>query len=220
MLPMGIRRDCSAVITKEREILDASDITSVKTCLNINFSDSKRRTLKKYFDICDEISDLGIHINKVYKNYPKSCVAVSSTYKDTTPISNFKKNSPIRQKVMDYIFECCANDIPVDTKTYNKLLGDWRGWSDDMIKEHCTEHVAQYMISRRISIRNKNKLKLLPAQITPCVLKQRDRNVELGAPHHAILHRMIEKGFGADEYAAFCIAMKWASERISGESNV
>ena len=121
----SINAQCSGVIRKEREIFDAMEFGAKipKSCLVTDWSRSKIMTMRNYFALADEISEMGIPIDTVYDCMPKK-LCDGSGYGGTNIVpTSLKRTSPIRKKMIDYIYDCCANNEYVNSKKLVTMCG-------------------------------------------------------------------------------------------------
>ena len=95
---------------------------------------------------------------------------------------------------------------------YIKIVPDYAGWDETLINAHYKNNTAAYIISNRKNV----ETRMISKCITP-ITKQVGQKIECAPIHRKILISMMEKGFGDNEYAAFCIALKWAVERLKEE---
>lgn len=118
--------------------------------------------------------------------------------------------------MVDYLFNCCINKKKARTRDFNKFIyPPFKDWGEKEIEEHYLPSKINWVISNR-----KRHSKLQNFTIKKSFLGQSGQTIKCDSVHHNILLRMIDAGYGDTEYAAFCIALKWAAERINQEKGV
>jgi hypothetical protein len=215
-------RDCSGVLKKEREILEATASgKTVKSCLIGVMGTKKRYRLKQYFSLVDELVDLGVPIDQVYRNLPRF---LKSRGERVIPnIHCLKTNSPLRRKAIDFLFDKCSNDTPVDVSEYIDILPDTTKWTKDDYKEHYKPESIPYL--RESSGYRRNLYKSIAA-LPQDALNAREllRDSNQGVPQKLRLLRAVsdplfnhcEKmnaaGYGDNPYAALAHLVKFWNE--------
>ena len=209
---------CASVIRKEREIYDAiiDDKKAPKSCLISKWSPQKIKCARHYYLLTDEISEMGIPIDTVYECIPKAVVINTNQRHGFFPHS-LKRNSPIRKKMIDFIYKCCSNNEYISQKIMRKEFGTTEEMTDDEIKTHANPKAACAILAVRAA-----KRKSLAALPTPpkVVFKQHPLKIECDTIYRNVLTRVMKAGYGDSEYAAFAHVMKWAGERLDAEQQI
>jgi len=179
------------------------------------------RAISLYFDFAAELSDLGLPEEIVYKYLPQS--AYLHSY-----MPALKKDSIIRRSTLDKI----VSQISSNKKITSKQLRKWVG-VDTFTEEKAFENFSDagyFAFCRGQKIRGKKiadaisdvppkwqKMILFNNQsISINELKNRVFNA-CNSAQYAVLLEVQKAGYADDEYAAFCIALKWAAERLESE---
>jgi hypothetical protein len=154
-------------------------------------------------------------------------------------ILRMKRDSPYRKKMLDLVFEAVSSGVIISkNKDFYKKIADRypeldiRTWADEDWSRHCGE----YRPSPRARGVWDRELKLKSVRVEPFAITNRN-NIGEGRDYNtdsrtsivhklrmvctagqfSILQDMVALEHGSDEYAAFCIALKWASERLDIE---
>ena len=212
----SVTASCVSVLIKEREIYEAISANTKlpKTCMITTWSPTKIVNAKNYFELVDEISEMGIPIETVYECIPKS-VAASAGHGGSTQIiiASLKRGSSLRKKMIDFLYKCCSNNEYISRKRLREELGTPNSLTDDEIKTHFNKYACTQLL--KIRANPKPFASHQPPQ--KVVFEQHPLKIECDTIYRKILLRMVEAGYGDTEYAAFAHVMKWAVERLDAE---
>lgn len=189
----------------------------------VNFSKKTRSYYNNYKSIVDEIEGMGLRDrNLIYRLLKLDRLTgrgrANTHVRGMPKLFLLKRNSPIRKKMMDYIFKTISNGYRVKAEELKCASGvDVTTWSIDDFKEHYSAESAAYSFAQIRKWRDVPRFVKSP-EITNKPLVQRGREVVCDPIYRNILTRMVLAGHGDDEYAAFSIVMKWAVERLEREN--
>jgi hypothetical protein len=164
------------------------------------------------------------------------CSRNRASGKKAVSIASLKRSSPIRMKMLDFIFRSVVEGKEVTVDTLCAGGFDLDKWALEDYVEHY-EHVPQN--KRIVALAPPKKLDTghTKSAIT-CTIKNPIPHAATRASNGqsasvsvkksilaglctsgqiGILQDMNLAGFGDDEYTAFCIAIKWAWERLESE---
>jgi len=172
----------------------------------------------RYEDFIDELVGLGVDRNEAFDHIPFSLLTVSSG-RDYIVFTDLRRDSPIRKKMVDYIFKTVCDGKKVTHLGLHTSSGINKSeMTLDDFKNHYREE--------RINNPHHNCLKARGFTTTPnsqsaVIPNIRSQSILLlnlcTSGQIGILQAMDAAGYGDDEYAAFCIAIKWAAERLEAE---
>lgn len=223
---MAIRnRKCSKLLDKERELLEHAEEKGVSSCLTgTGFSRYKRVRLIHYFEIIDELVDMGVRREDAQNNIPLSvCESSWNKTKDLVNFHSLKKTSSIRKKMMDYFFLCAVNNKPAELPDLIKASGELRTkWTNEDYKMHYSLQAANFansLVKRHNTMRIKRlsekddigKIIVSPWNVRHYLM------LACTAPQYSLLTQVSNAGYGDDEYAAFCFAIKLLGEYLQRE---
>jgi len=221
-------RDCAGVIEKERELLETYENGgTLSGCFTgTGLTASRKFRLKTYFELTDEIVDMGVPIKQVYRNLPKIVLSHGHTTVGLVSIPSLKHHSPIRKKMIDYIFKQCADNKGVDITELIRVSGvDSRTWTEENYREHYKKGSAEHAINAKRS--GIKRIKHLQDLISKTVregdirLLQQDNTHLLGkirllmalsTPLYNHCEKMNEAGYGDNPYAALSHLVKFWNE--------
>lgn len=191
------------------------------------------RKQERYEEFIEELVDLGVNKDLAFDYIPYTLLLTPKTGKLRNNIVSFlslRRNSPIRQKMVDYIFlsvmqgkKITGEGLFKASKT-NKLK-----WTDEDFKIHYTDSAATSAITgkklvkrgRQIAI---NLIKENPYPDAPTIdgkYSITQKIVSLSSVctsgQFGILQDICSSGYCEEEYSAFCLALKWALERLEQE---
>lgn len=177
----------------------------------MKLSQRVRNKYEKYDEVVDELESLGINRDLIYENLRFSNITGGGGGKlkrDLPVFVALKRTSPIRKRMIDYMFTTLSNSAEVTQKgLFNAANTKKSEWTQKDYDEHYIFHAATFVKA--------NAKKTQPPQKDR--VRQYDKKIECDTVHRNILLRMNAAGYGDDEYAAFCIALKWAAERLEAE---
>ncbi len=208
---------CSGVIRKEREIFDAMEFGAKipKSCLVTEWSRSKIKSMRNYFALADEISEMGIPIDTVYDCLPKSlCIGRGSGF-NIIPTS-LKRTSPIRKKMIDYIYDCCANNEYVNLKKLVTMCGLSKITitEEEIRANYKPEYVNSIITNKRLA-QSRRLHAVIPIEPVSKPLKQSGRDIVCDTAIRSVLTRIVEAGKAEDEYAALLYCIKLGAESLT-----
>jgi len=219
-------RDCSGVIENDRKKLEVQKAggRSISSCSDGKFSTQQIIRLNSYFALVDEIVDMGVPIKQVYRNLPKS--ASSNTRYGLVTISALKLQSPIRKRMVDYIFNQCADDKLVDIQELARVSGvDAKEWTEEDFREHYQKDKAEQAIRGRSGgLKLIQRLRDLVSKTVlegdTSVLNERNESIvgklrilrALSEPLFNHCEKMNAAGYGDNPYAALAHLVKFWNE--------
>ena len=209
---------CSGVIRKEREIFDAMEFGAKipKSCLVTDWSRSKIRDMRNYFALADEISEMGIPIDTVYDCIPKKlCDGGGYGGQNIIPTS-LNRTSPIRKKMIDYIYDCCANNEYVNLKKLVTMCGvsGITITEEEIRANYKPEYVNATIASKRLA-QSRRLHAVIPIEPVSKPLKQSGRDIVCDTAIRSVLTRIVEAGKAEDEYAALLYCIKLGAESLT-----
>ena len=183
--------------------------------------------------IVPDLVAAGLKEDDVYENLHYS---ILNQMYPLPPLLKIKRESPLRKKLLDILFEALASKRSLKGKDkYFKEIAekfpelDTRKWGyDEWMLHFGKDYRFRKVMGVITSERNHNPPKATPqdpevqhkrwGEDTPTSISRKLSNV-ITAGQRAILQDMVSYGFGDNEYAAFCIALKWASEKLDTLEN-
>ena len=214
----AINVHCSGVIRKEREIFDAMEFGAKipKSCLVTDWSHSKIMSIRNYFALADEISEMGIPIDTVYDCMPKKlCNGRGYGGSNIIPTS-LKRTSPIRKKIIDYIFDCCSNNEYVNLKKLVTMCGVGKSTiTEEEIRANYKPEYVNVTIANRRRAQARRLHTVIPIETVSNPLKQSGRDIVCDTAIRSVLTRIVAAGKAEDEYAALLYCIKLGAESLT-----
>ena len=214
----SINVQCSGVIRKEREIFDAMEFGAKipKSCLVTDWSRSKIMSMRNYFALADEISEMGIPIDTVYDCMPKKlCNGRGYGGSNIIPTS-LNRTSPIRKKIIDYIYDCCANNEYVNLKKLVTMCGVSKTTitEEEIRANYKPEYVNATIANKRLA-QSRRLHAVIPIEPVSKPLKQSGRDIVCDTAIRSVLTRIVAAGKAEDEYAALLYCIKLGAESLT-----
>ena len=214
----SINVQCSGVIRKEREIFDAMEFGAKipKSCLVTEWSRSKIMSMRNYFALADEISEMGIPIDTVYDCMPKKlCNGRGYGGSNIIPTS-LNRTSPIRKKMIDYIYDCCANNEYVNLKKLVTMCGVSKITitEEEIRANYKPEYVNATIANKRLA-QSRRLHAVIPIEPVSKPLKQSGRDIVCDTAIRSVLTRIVAAGKAEDEYAALLYCIKLGAESLT-----
>jgi hypothetical protein len=149
------------------------------------------------------------------------------------PITSLKRESTYRKKLLDFFFERIMSGKPTMVRDIIEAGFTTEHWTDDEIKKEfeprsankktvssrmkksaCDSAIKKIVLGSGIPSSNAVSFSGSYCGLTKITgfLNELCTSGQLG-----ILQSMILNGYGDNEYTAFCIALKWAAERLEAE---
>ena len=214
----SINVQCSGVIRKEREIFEAMEFGAKipKSCLVTDWSLSKIRNMRNYFALADEISEMGIPIDTVYDCMPKMLFNGRNHWGSNIIPTSLKRTSPIRKKMMDYIYDCCANNEYVNLKKLVTMCGVGRITitEEEIRANYKPEYVNATIANKRLA-QSRRLHAVIPIEPVSKPLKQSGRDIVCDTAIRSVLTRIVAAGKAEDEYAALLYCIKLGAESLT-----
>jgi hypothetical protein len=209
------RANCSGVI---KAILEG------KAC-GMHISKKSIAEYEKYSDMIDELCIRGCEKNTAYNLIHITVVRAGAT-KNGINLFSLKKSSSIRKRIMDYLFSCAVSGKQTTRKGYVAIAGTRKDWSDTEYDEHYTPLAISQI--KKVRAIERHKTRILNGVDNPNAGHYFESNTgvtrKMGALSSLcttgqtnILFSMVERGYGDNAYESFCIALKWASEKLDSE---
>lgn len=210
---------CSGVIKLERERFEerSGGKPARKSCLFINWSPIRIKLATQYFELADELEELGIPLDVFYECVPKSIISHGGNDVTMRPL-NFdvlKRSSSLRKKGIDYIFKCCSNMMYVKPKS---LIAAMDGMTissitSEQIDEHYKPSVATRAKASKLR-RHKSTTVSNPA------FTQSERKIECDPVIRNVLLRIVTMGKAEDEYGALMYCIKLGAESVASQTDI
>ena len=214
----SINVQCSGVIRKEREIFDAMEFGAKipKSCLVTEWSRGKILNMRNYFALADEISEMGIPIDTVYDCMPKTLCSSSGYGGGNLMPTSLKRTSPIRKKMIDYIYDCCANNEFVNLKKLVTMCGVSKKTitEEEIRANYKPEYVNSTIANKRLAQSHRLHA-VIPIEPVSKPLKQSGRDIVCDTAIRSVLTRIVAAGKAEDEYAALLYCIKLGAESLT-----
>ena len=214
----SINVQCSGVIRKEREIFDAMEFGAKipKSCLVTEWSRSKIKSMRNYFALADEISEMGIPIDTVYDCMPKTLCNGGGFGSSNIMPTTLNRTSPIRKKMIDYIYDCCANNEYVNLKKLVTMCGvSGITITDEEIRANYKPEYVNATIANNRLAQSRRLHAVIPIEPVSKPLKQSGRDIVCDTAIRSVLTRIVEAGKAEDEYAALLYCIKLGAESLT-----
>jgi Arc/MetJ-type ribon-helix-helix transcriptional regulator len=194
-------------------------------------------------EIVPDLVAMGLLEDDVFENLPYSVGLCNKSYvgergrAKTINLGALRRDSPIRKKMLDFIFERIASGKRVSGSDLVNAGFERTSWTIVDYERHYSSGAAgiRGLLSERGPSKKSERgtsraitsLKNKPVLSRGC-FSSNGRQISLTSKKQilvnlcsvgqlAILERMAAAGHGDEEYAAFCIAIKWAAERLDVE---
>ena len=214
----SINVQCSGVIRKEREIFDAMEFGAKipKSCLVTDWSRGKILGMRNYFALADEISEMGIPIDTVYDCMPKTLCNGGGFGSSNIMPTTLNRTSPIRKKMIDYIYDCCANNEYVNLKKLVTMCGvsGITITEEEIRANYKPEYVNATIANNRLA-QSRRLHAVIPIEPVSKPLKQSGRDIVCDTAIRSVLTRIVEAGKAEDEYAALLYCIKLGAESLT-----
>ena len=214
----SINVQCSGVIRKEREIFDAMEFGAKipKSCLVTDWSRGKILGMRNYFALADEISEMGIPIDTVYDCMPKTLCNGGGFGSSNIMPTTLNRTSPIRKKMIDYIYDCCANNEYVNLKKLVTMCGvsGITITEEEIRANYKPEYVNATIASKRLA-QSRRLHAVIPIEPVSKPLKQSGRDIVCDTAIRSVLTRIVAAGKAEDEYAALLYCIKLGAESLT-----
>ena len=209
---------CSGVIRKEREIFDAMEFGAKipKSCLVTDWSRGKILGMRNYFALADEISEMGIPIDTVYDCMPKTLCNGGGFGSSNIMPTTLNRTSPIRKKMIDYIYDCCANNEYVNLKKLVTMCGVSKITitEEEIRANYKPEYVNATIANNRLA-QSRRLHAVIPIEPVSKPLKQSGRDIVCDTAIRSVLTRIVAAGKAEDEYAALLYCIKLGAESLT-----
>jgi len=177
---------------------------------------------EKYGEIADELEVLGCNQDDIYTYLPLTAV-VNSRVLGQPSLRALKRSSPIRKKIIDYLFACAISQKYVTPRGMSTAAGvDTTKWSKEDFVAHYREDLfkgsASNWFERVQGLRRRShtiqKTCGLSEHSAALTNKISEINRVLNPPQIQILRRGIAEDNLDNEYAVLMIAIKKYSEYL------
>lgn len=173
--------------------------------------------------IVPDLVAMGAKESDVFELLPyTTCSSSSSPKGHNISLVRLRRDSPKRKEMLDFIFSSVVSGkrISLNNITDAGFITDL--WTpEDYIRHYGylpNSTITHNKADRNLIELSLDKLPLESACISDSIYRQNKRLSNFcTSGQMGILQKMNSAGYGNDEYAAFCIALKWASERIYQE---
>jgi hypothetical protein len=178
-----------------------------------------------------DLVSMGCTEDDVFEYLPYS-VCGAERFKDMIAYFSLKRESPIRRKMIDLFFQKITKREKITNRDIVTHGFTRKGWSNSDYEKHYIPRAAAHCITGKClsaaKERSINRIKksgggLCKRPITVTGEKKSltryiaDLNNFCTVGQIGILQKMNEFGYGDNEYGAFCIALKWALDRLEQE---
>jgi hypothetical protein len=212
------RANCAGVI---KAVLEG------KAC-GMRISKESLDEYEKYTGVIDELCDRGCLKDTAF-NLVHKTIITGYKIKDGINLFSLKRDSPIRKQIMEYLFNCVISGKRTTREGYIQSAGTRAHWTDIEYEEHYSPRSVTQINNARLA--KSRKARILngdgndPDSInslgynTGIKRKMGFLSCLCTTGQTNILFNMIESGYGNNAYESFCIALKWASERLESEKS-
>ena len=164
---------------------------------------------------------MGIPIDTVYDCLPKSAIMVAQ-YEDgvrTVHIPVLKRTSPIRKRMIDYIFDCCSKNEYVFPRALTQASGvSMKTITEEEIVSNYIPGAASFPLAAlHVSRSPQRRVENIPDKITDIPLKQSGRDIFCDTAIRSVFTRIIAAGKAEDEYAALLYCVRLGAESLNSQ---
>jgi hypothetical protein len=182
--------------------------------------------MRNYFALADEISDMGIPIDTVYDCMPKTVCRHDDRHTNgVVSPANLKRTSPIRKKMIDYIFDCCSNNEYVNPKKLIEVAGiSTKTITEEVIRSNYKPEFVDRVIGRKLRNAQSRRAALAsdpvhkldtPVKLDTKPMKQAGRDIVCDSAIRSVLTRIVAAGKAEDEYAALLYCIRLGAESLN-----
>jgi len=184
-------------------------------------SKSTVRDFEAYLDFVRELGTYGADREDCFRLFPSSAYTQSK-------IPGLKRDSPIRKHVVEKILSHIASKKHVSGRTARSFIG-YNYLTDEEkeinfkpnhfrgVKRGEDRTLKTIFTSKYADPHNQTSPNTTDNTITALI--RRINGVSNTGQKH-ILNAIISAGYADDEYGAFCIALKWAADRLEQEGHL
>jgi hypothetical protein len=181
-------------------------------------SKASQRDIARYLDVVHELTEMGLPEDQVLTLLPSSVLKISGIY------SLLPESQP-RKELKSKIYDLIANKKKMSGRIIRHLSGI-DNWDEQFIDKNCKVDGGRWkgnlktnLLSKIVNRQNNRSSQLNTGDRNVGGAQERIRYIYRINSHGQtnILETMNTAGYGEDIYGAYCIALKWASERLEAE---
>jgi len=173
-----------------------------------------------FLGVVNELVQMGLPEDIILLSFPSSAL-VGSGFFTLTPSSDIRKNT------LSKIYDLLASNKKITSRVVRTFTGI-DSWDQDIVEKNCVlctgDPAKRRTLSKKSFLTRLEKRKHNPSSHLNLLKAKSDITDRISKLYFIntqgqtnILENMQSSGYGEDIYGAYCIALKWASERLELE---